>query len=81
MPSRKMRTAVNFFYGLDVEIGRNLGSRTTHPSCLSTLVGLLVFAQHCTAVLLALVWKRVAVQSASGCIVLPKSTYGPTKGG
>ena len=35
MPSRKMRTAIYFFYGLDVEIR----PKWTLQSCLSTLVG------------------------------------------
>ena len=38
MPSRKMRTAIYLFYGLDVEIRPKL----TPPSCLSTLVGNMV---------------------------------------
>ena len=42
MPSRKMRTAIYLFYGLDVEIRPKWtlpGSAPIHPSCLSTRGG------------------------------------------
>ena len=78
------RTAIYFFMGWMLRFGRNLGSRTTHPSCLSTRGGALGMDFHIIVILSCLLCARkgleVILTLMAWCIGTHSKGYGPTGG-